>query len=233
MKVAVCLPSKGRAHQLHAWLGDMLLQPLPPGVAELLVPVAVLPSDWDTSQVVRQLHEQWRETDVHVWQAPRGENTTAVEGWNAAHAALRGQAEWVVLGADDIRWHDGWLREGLAVARLTGATVIGFNDGHTNLRDYAPHYMVSRWFIDTHLGGCLVPPAYQSWWFDREVCQKAAALGLYAPAWNTWLEHRHPEWKTAQMDDTYTEAWPLHDEDMRLYLARAAAGFPVDMEATV
>jgi hypothetical protein len=235
MKVAVCIPSKGRAYQLESWLGVMLLQPLPPGVAELIVPIAYEADDGDTKNAAYRLRDLWADSDVTILPLARPSNSTAVIGWNMAYnVAYSAGADWFVLGADDIRWHDDWLKESFRVADGSGAQVIGLNDGHTNLDDYAPHYMAHRDYIENHQAGFFVPPVYQSWWFDRDVCQKAQALDLYAPAWLTWVEHRHPDWKTAPMDDTYQEARPLHEEDRRLYEQRKRAGFPADYaEATV
>jgi hypothetical protein len=119
----------------------------------------------------------------------------------------------------------GWLAEALAVADATGAQVIGLNDLHTDLSKYAPHFMVAGAYIEKHMHGYIVPPLYKSWWFDREICERAAAMGLYAPAWGAVVEHQHPDWQTAQMDETYREAWPLHDTDKLTYMERQGVGY--------
>jgi hypothetical protein len=162
----------------------------------------------------------------------RPPNTTAVQGWNLAFvAAFEAGADWFIAGADDIVWRSGWLGEALKVARKEDAQVIGLNDGddtRTDMEHYAAHTMVSREFAIQHLGGVIVPPAYKSWWFDREICEKAAALGLYAPAYKAYAEHHHPDWQLAEVDATYRMARPLHSQDKRLYEQRKAAGWPVD-----
>ena len=148
--------------------------------------------------------------------------STAVHAWNLATEAAR-DYDWYVLGADDVEWCPGWLDEALAVAKATGAHCIGLNDGdHTDLEQYAPHYMVTGTFLNGAIGGKIAPPHYLCWWFDREVCEVAKARGEYAPAWNAYAVHHHPDWHTAAMDDTYLEAWANHDIDKATYLTRKA-----------
>ena len=229
MIVAVLLPSTGRAEQMKARANDLLMQPVPDDV-ELWLVLAPPADDAATNNAGRELASQWQDSDVTVILAQRDADTTAVQGWNAAYEAIKDDVspDWLVLGADDIIWRPGWLANALAVAEQTGAQVVGLNDGHTNLRHYGAHYMVARPFLSEHLGGFFIPPAYSSWWFDREVCEKAASLGLYAPAWDAVAEHTHPDWGNAAMDDTYKTAWPLHEVDRGIYEARKAAGWPVD-----
>jgi len=175
----------------------------------LEVIAAVLMEDTETQQALDGLD---------VVMTFRTADSTSVQGWNQAYKVARGRgADWFVLGADDIVWHDGWLE---AAIEFTDFDVIGLNDLQTNIDDYAPHYMASYWFCEGVNDGWMIPPVYKTWWFDREICERAKAIGQYAPAWNAVLEHRHPDWKTAPMDDTYREAWPHHDKDKAVYLAR-------------
>lgn len=227
--VAVCMPSTGRADQMFSRAADLLFQERPRNTFLWLI-LAAPENDLETLDRVQDLRRLWGDKeDTDVLAIERKPGTTAVEGWNLAYGVVDDVADWFVLGADDIIWHRGWLEAALRAAD-GGAQVIGLNDGHTNLDAYAPHYMVSRLFAREQLGGVLVPPVYGSWWFDREVCEKGQALGLYAPAWQAWAEHRHPDWRTAEMDETYEAAWPAHDSDRQVYLERQAAGYPVDYE---
>jgi hypothetical protein len=226
MKIAVLMPSKGRPQQLERNAGALLMQPLPNGVEALYLMLAVECDDIGTLAVARKLQTLWQETAVSVSVVLRASSTTAVQGFNLAYVRARGVADWYVLGSDDQVWGAGWLDAALATARETGAQVIGLNDGHTDLEQYAPHFMATGAFIETVMGGLIVPPSYHIWWFDREICERARALGLYAPAWAAVVEHRHPDWGTAAMDATYREAWALHDTDKAIYLSRQAAAWP-------
>lgn len=212
--VAVLIPSKGRAEQLKRNVQTLLDCDVPNGV-ELCVVVAMCRGDNQTIDVLWEMKDRYSD----LFAITREDGTTAVQGWNMARMAAR-WADWFVLGADDIVFHTAWLKEAMLVIAQTGARVIGLNDGHTDLNDYAPHYMVHRDFLEQHQDGYMVPKEYKSWWFDREICQRARDLGVYAPAWLAIAEHQHPDWNTAEMDATYTEAWALHDVDRETYRQR-------------
>lgn len=212
--VAILIPTKGRAKQLIRNVAGLLAGTVPNGV-ELAVILAVCEDDVTTKLAATHLSA----TDGRVFIASRQPNTTAVQGWNQAAAAIP-SADWYVLGADDIEWADDWLVEAMKTVALTGAKVIGLNDGHTDLRQYAPHYMVHRDFLWSQFNGAMVPPEYKSWWFDREVCERARGMGLYATAWNSRATHCHPDWHTAPDDETYRAGKPYHDEDRATYLKR-------------
>jgi len=213
--VAVLLPTKGRAAQLHSRLADLLEQETPEGVT-LMVIAGMVEGDDDTDIVLTELTEQF--DNLYVINRPV-DSFPADGHYQAYQAAKQMGADWFVLGADDIIWHQGWLAEALKVAQDTGAQVIGLNDGHTDLDDFAPHYMANWKFCEEQLGDRLVPEGYVTWWWDRHVCQLARMHETYAPAWSAWAEHRHPDWRTAVMDDTYREMEDKRGADMALYMA--------------
>lgn len=212
--VAVLIPSTGRPEQMRRNVGALLEQRQPARV-DLFVVLAIPDDDWKTFMAAASLMKG----DGSLLIYPRRAGTTAVQGWNVAYGAVG--VDWYVLGADDIRWRAGWLRQALAVAEETGAHVVGLNDGgHTDLNAYAPHYMASRHFCESVLEGHIAPPQYKSWWFDREVCERALAQDAYAPAWDAWAEHLHPDWGQAANDATYELGRRHHDEDRLLYERR-------------
>lgn len=228
MMVAVILPTWKRAGQFKRHVSDLLLQ-IPPVGVDLLLAAAVQANDEMTLKAVGELAALWRHShDTSVITVIREPGTSCVEGFNLAYNRVRGLADWYVLGSDDQVYQVGWLAAALETAETSGAQVIGFNDGHTNINNYAPHFMMSGAFIEDYLGGFMVPPVYTSWWFDREICEIAQRAGLYAPAWEAYVDHLHPDWGTAPMDATYREAWPSHAADKMTYLARQAAGYPQD-----
>ncbi len=227
MRVAVIMPTLNRAGQLRRNAGDLLMQ-MPPDGVEVIVVFAVQRGDRHTLAVISNFANMWADSGTSVIVALREPGTTCVQGFNVGYERVRLAADWYVLGSDDQVYGDGWLEAALTVADSTGAQVIGLNDGHTDIGKYAPHYMMHRDFIEQVMGGVMVPPVYQSWWFDREVCERAAALGLYAAAWRAQVDHMHPDWGTADMDDTYRGEWHKHDIDRDTYERRRAAGYPVD-----
>lgn len=227
-RVAILLPSRGRAEQLTERVSALLWQVLPAGVT-LYITLAVCEDDEPTLAAAETLRRTSHYAQMRVEVVTRPGDSTAVQGWNMAYQARRGNggADWYILGADDVVWMPGWLGVALEQAR-PGVEVIGLDDGgHTNLRAYAPHYMARAEFVEDVLGGLFVPPEYYSWWFDREVCEVARARNTYAPAPGAVARHLHPDWQTARMDRTYRDAWPLHDVDKETYRLRRQQGYPV------
>jgi hypothetical protein len=221
--VAILLPTKGRAHQAASRIGDLLAPDTPDGVT-LSVFVAIDTDDKKTLSAIKNLAKEHDEIQI----VKRQPDTTAVQGWNAAYArACELGADWVVLGADDVEFKRGWLDAALKAA-TDDAQVVGLNDGHTDMPNYGAHYMATVAFMEENAGGVMAPPMYTSWWFDREICEKAHALGLYAYTPEAVIEHHHPDWGLAEMDETYEEAWPSHAIDARIYRRRRAAGYPVN-----
>lgn len=222
--VAMILPSKGRPAQLHKNVTNLLMQ-IPPDNVNLFVLLAVIFNDEPTVNVARDLAVAWQETSTDVGIVYREPGTNVVQALNQGYAALKGTADWYVLGSDDQQYRSGWLAAALQVAHDTGAQVVGLNDLHTNIAQYAPHYMMHADFIEGELGGVMVPPEYKTWWFDREICERAQRAGLYAPAWGAIAEHCHPDWQTAELDDTYRLAMPDREADRRLYEERRARNY--------
>lgn len=217
-EIYVLMPTKGRAKQAEAMVNHLLWLECP---------------SWVNLHVILTIPEDDHETcaiDVdpqRVVKIARPVGTTAVEGWNQAYRFAKTLgAEWVVLGADDLEFCDGWLEEALKAAE-NGAQVIGLNDGHSDPMHYGSHHMVTVRFIEKHRGGWFIPPVYRSWWFDREICEHAQALGLYAAAHDARIIHHHPDWEPGKWDRTYEEAWHHHEPDRRIYEQRKAAGWLV------
>ena len=222
--VAMILPSKGRPAQLRRNATELLMQIPPRGVNFYLL-LAVIWNDDPTVTVARDLSEAWQDSDTPVGIVYREPGTNVVEALNQGYQATRAAFDWYVLGTDDQQYRSGWLAAALHVAQDTGAQVIGLNDLHTNIDQYAPHYMMHADFIEGELGGVMVPPEYKTWWFDREICERARRAGLYAPAWGAIVEHCHPDWGTAELDDTYRLAMPDREADRRLYEERRARNY--------
>lgn len=220
MRVAIIMPTKGRPLQLERNVTELINQPLPHGVELLIIALCVQVTDTKTLSTARKLQALYPDESVIISLVYREDNTTCVQGFNQGYAELRGVADWYVLGSDDQIYQNGWLGKALDVAGTTGADVIGLNDGHTNIENYAPHFMMSSDFIEGVMSGNMVPPEYKTWWFDREICERAQALDTYAPAWKAIAEHRHPDWQTAVMDDTYAGEMPQRETDKALYLRR-------------
>lgn len=224
--VAVLYPTRGRAEQAKELAGDMLAQLYPDGVRVTLV-ASVEDSDHETIEVMTGLAEKHPGNVVILARAPL---TTSIYGWNQAYAYARDVAEWVVLGADDVVWKEGWLQTALDTARERGAALVGLHDGHDPHRKYGPHYIARVDFLEEHMGGVMSVPHYGSWGSDYEVSARADRAGLYASAPGTPINHLHPVWGLSERDDTYNAAWHKHEADRVLRQKRARQGYPTDYE---
>jgi hypothetical protein len=210
-------------------VSDLVNQPLPDGV-EATVYLCIPEADLPTLNAAKKLDDGPMKIKI-VFDPP---GATAVKAWNQAYAAAADDgADWLVLGADDAVWHPGWLEASLQTAKETGAAVVGLNDGHKDLARQASYFLMTAEFAEVVLGGVFIPPHYGSWSFDREICERAIEAGAYAPCHEAMIEHTHPEWGTAAMDDTYRKGYAHHIRDRQIYETRKAAGWPMDYEPVV
>lgn len=144
-----------------------------------------------------------------------------IPSWNAGLAVARG--EWIVTGADDLDWREGWLDAALAHS-ATG--FVGLYDGHTEPSERATHFLLSRAYIEEAQHGYLMPPWYRSWYPDAEMCAVAHRNGAYVCPVEARVEHHHPDWRDAPDDPTYQAGRKHHAEDRRIFYRRQRFGFP-------
>jgi hypothetical protein len=167
---------------------------------------------------------------VQVLAGPAG---TAISKWNIGLAHARGN--WIVLGADDLYFRDGWIDAMVSV----GSPFVGLRDVLPGDPDQAPtwpwvsHYAMTREFIVRHHGGVLAIPHYHSWYTDVETCERAVRAGLFALTAVPVTEHRHVSHGKAPDDDTYRRGRQWHEMDRDVFIRRQRAGFPDDFEAVI
>lgn len=140
-------------------------------------------------------------------------------GIRATHEPL------IFLGADDLDFKPGWL--GAALAKLEpGIGVVGTNDlGNERVKrgEHATHSLVTREYAE--LGtidepGKLLHEGYHHWKVDDELVATAKHRGAWAFAKDSRVEHLHPYWKKAPMDDTYRKGEEQHRLDARRFRKR-------------
>lgn len=115
----------------------------------------------------------------------------------------------IFLGADDLHYHDGWLKAALAQLR-PGIGVIGTNDlGNPRVisGDHATHSLVLRSYVE-QLGtidqpGKLLHEGYVHEFCDDELVGTARYRHAYAHAGDSHVEHLHPHWNKAPTDASY------------------------------
>lgn len=137
---------------------------------------------------------------------------------------------WLFQGATDLVFYAGWDTAALAVARQTGAGVIGTNDlGNPLVKRgrHSTHSLISRDYIERFNGtadnsGKIFSTAYDHQWTDNEFVETATMRRQFAFARRSVVEHLHPHWGKADMDDTYEKAHRATSEDQKLFMRRRA-----------
>ena len=221
-KTSILLPSAYRANHLARCL-DALTSTLDDNPIELLISCVE-----DDAQSIG-VAQRYQPALLHVRTFAEYKRGFI---WILNELARRSTGAVIAVMADDLICWDHWLTNCLALLDDRGG-FVGFNDLYTDGNVYAAHFVVSRSFLRDVMGGVLFPPQYYCWWCDREISDKAQMAGRYVWAQNALVEHAHYSFGKAQIDRTYAEALPYHEQDRLLYQARKAANFPIDYEAVL
>lgn len=135
---------------------------------------------------------------------------------------------WLLLAADDIRFHSGWADEAIKIANAhPGAGVIGTNDlGHRGTIEgwHSTHPIVSRKYA-RELGSIddrrqFVHEGYRHNFADTEIVATAKLRDAYVHAPLAIVEHLHPLWKKSKTDSTYALGRKHLREDRQLFALR-------------
>ena len=164
----------------------------------------------------------WKHAGATVLIGDRGH--TFAQKANYAYEAT--EEPWLLLVGDDVRFHPGWDTAALAAGQL--APVVSTNDmARDDLDHLAVHPMIHRRYI-TERGasfdgpGLVAHEGYRHWYVDREwsfLARERGAL-IYAPG--ARIEHLHPIFGTAEMDDTYRLGQAAAADDARTYNIRVS-----------
>lgn len=140
--------------------------------------------------------------------------------------------EYLLLGADDLRFHKGWDVAVLEIAAEFDVGVVGTNDNANPTVKaglHSTHPVVRRCYIDTY-GGSVGEPGqvyhegYDHQFVDNELVQTAISRGCYAHCHDAVVEHLHPIYsRDVKRDATYAKGQARGREDRRLFEARSRA----------
>jgi len=136
------------------------------------------------------------------------------------------EEEWVFCGADDLVFHHGWFESCMATHHRSRACVIGTVDKgnwRTVSGQHSTHFLVHRDYLECGTidePGKIFNESYDHQWTDDECVQTAMWRGTYAHAHTAIVEHQHPHWGTATMDQTYEKATRATAQDQALYESR-------------
>jgi len=137
---------------------------------------------------------------------------------------------------DDDSWpDDDWLYKVYEEINKNG-------DGHYMIQSdgsrlgngyWAERAVSTRQFCIDHLGGVVAIPSYKSQYDDVEKTDRAMMAGKFFYT-SAYIEHRHPAYGKAQIDETYKDGYlGTYGVDTVTYNKRKAEGFPNDYPAVL
>lgn len=134
---------------------------------------------------------------------------------------------WLLFGADDLQFHDGWAEAALETAAETGKRVIATNDKanpEVMRGRHATHPLVARSYIEeygTIDGEGFYHEGYSHQCVDVEATETAQARGEFAFSAGSVVRHLHPIFnRHVPMDSTYEKALRDGQRDRDLMLSR-------------
>ena len=217
IKVSVVMPSRGRSQQLRGCIEQ--LQLVSPEVETIVV------ADTDDAKTCAVAEDLNCKLIVITNQGDSGTSHC----WNVGAAAASGEA--FVLGADDLKFHPGWLEASLyGLAQLNMVGMVGFNDLSPSAGDLATHYMVSKSYAANEWGGVLAIPSYKHLWLDTEATTRARRDKCYYYAEDAIVEHLHWLWGKAENDEIYQFGQQSYGAGEETFNRRMEEGFPNDYE---
>jgi hypothetical protein len=146
---------------------------------------------------------------------------------------------WLFICGDDVRFATDWLDQAQHVAAMSGGKVIGTNDlGNPRVLagDHATHLLIAREYVDEHGGswdgpGVVAHEGYGHWFVDDEIVYAAKQRGVWAMAPRSIVEHMHPMWEKAPVDEVYELGQSRMDADAQLFEARCRTYLPAVVDA--
>ena len=130
-------------------------------------------------------------------------------------------AEYLFLGADDVRFHPGW--HDAAMARMQQVDgVVAVNDLWNPRGTLA---LVSRRYLLEEGGtvdgtGAIIHEGYRHCFSETELFETAASRSRFAYCAESIVEHLHPAAGKSEWDEVYKIGTDNWDHDEALYLSR-------------
>lgn len=129
---------------------------------------------------------------------------------NTAYRSLldtsRSGVDWAFLGADDLCFCPSWADIAIEHAGEVD-DVVGTNDLSNPAvmsGNHATHSLVRVGYLGTATDETqLLHEGYIHNWVDREFVETAKWRGVFSFCRGSMVEHLHPNWGKAEMDDTY------------------------------
>lgn len=146
----------------------------------------------------------------------------------------RTTAPFMFLGADDLHFHDGWLRAALAEMADPAIGVVGTQDlaptDRARAGEHATHCLIRRAYVDANgtidEHGKVLHEGYPHEYVDDELVGTAKARHAWAFAHGSVVEHLHPSWGKAPVDALYRDQQRRMNAGRSLYRRRSALWNP-------
>jgi hypothetical protein len=134
--------------------------------------------------------------------------------------------EWIFTGADDLNFHPDWFERALLWANDT-IGIIGTNDicnPRVMTGEHSTHMLVRRSYIEKwgtiDEPGVVLHERYRHAFADDECVATAKARGVYVHAYDSIVEHMHPNTQKSEMDETYKEGMKYSADGRRVFSQR-------------
>lgn len=132
----------------------------------------------------------------------------------------------IFLGADDLKFHPGWLEQAKRRVRPR-IGVIGTNDMGSRrviMGQHSTHSLIVREYVEKFgtidEPGKMLHEGYGHNFVDDELVQTAKKRRAWAFAASSKVEHLHPSWKKGETDATYKLGLERFEEDRAHYNSR-------------
>lgn len=213
-EVAVIVPVLGRPEHARTFL-DSLRANTPRGV----VTVHAMCENRDDARAWSEVY------------APIVEEHTFAEKVNRAYRDIRAKdadlrPDWLFIVGSDVKFHPWWYQTAKKLMDK-GYNVVGTNDlGSARVQsgEHATHMFIRRSYVETEGaswdGPGVVCHEYHHWYVDDEIVLKAKLAGTFAAATGSIVEHLHPYFGRAEMDDVYRLGESHAKEDQKEFMAR-------------
>jgi len=197
----------------------------------------VMVADGDI-ETVKKIDEYLKDKTTETWTyicdySP--DRRGALWSWNYGLSMATG--DMFFPSGDDQYFHPNWLDTALEWHEkyLDGYGMVTLNDKlwNGNVLGVAPFY--DRQFCIDHLGGVCTYPAYNYFYVDNELNERAKLAGRYIWCPESVVEHIHPGAGKRPRDflDNERDAHNFGAIDRNIFEKRKAAGFPNDFEPAI
>lgn len=227
MNVTVLAPVLLRPSRVRSLIDSVraAAPPMPP----LALLFLVSPNDAEEQRAVEDaLQDAYTAAWVHALVVPwdHGPGDYARKINHGADWARERGADWLLLGADDLRFHRGWLEAALAAHEETGACVVGTNDlGNSRVTAglHSTHPLVHTDYLECGTidePGKLLHEGYHHNFCDTELVETAKRRGTWAFARDSRVEHLHHLWGKAPNDQVYEVGGRTFPQDQVVHTRR-------------